>query len=160
MLKTLRKINIILAITFIFLVGSIVVWNPAFFVVDQISMFPTLNHGDRVIAIKNFSNIQRKDVIVFKKGIYYYCKRVIGLPGDTLHFKSDILRINGKRFTEKYIVLSFAEFERTIKLGQNEYYVMGDNRLMSRDSREFGSIKESSIIGKVWIKWRPLTIPK
>lgn len=70
--------------------------------VDGVSMMPTLRDGDRVI-INRFDKIERFDVIVFREGKTDYIKRVIGLPGDEIEYRSDVLYVNGKRYEEPYL---------------------------------------------------------
>ncbi|HEV7524988.1 MAG TPA: signal peptidase I [Acidimicrobiia bacterium] len=148
------------------------------FYIPSDSMVPTLKKDDRVIVNKvsyKVHSVHRGDIIVFTtpKGpdgkpidptIKDLVKRVIGLPGEIVSEKNDHVYIDGKALSETYLpkgtVSNCASFAsscfRTAPLGTDEYWVMGDNRVGSRDSRGFGPIKKSSIVGRVFIRvWPP-----
>ena len=128
----------------------------------------TLYNGDNLILNKisyRFHEPERYDIVVFpfrdgsKKN---YIKRVIGLPGETIRLSSDgKIYINGEELTDD--VYGLEVFEKAgnaaspITLGDDEYFVMGDNRNNSEDSRfdVVGKVKRSEIIGKVWIRIFP-----
>ncbi len=132
------------------------------------SMNNTLYNGDNLILNKisyRFHEPERYDIVVFpfrdgsKKN---YIKRVIGLPGETIRLSSDgKIYINGEELTDD--VYGLEVFEKAgnaaspITLGDDEYFVMGDNRNNSEDSRfdVVGKVKRSEIIGKVWIRIFP-----
>lgn len=140
-------------------------------VVKGHSMDPTLADGERVIALKN-TEIKRFDIVTFpapdepKKS---YIKRVIGLPGDTVEYKSDVLYINDKEVKEPYLdefksavtdgsplTLDFTLSEVTgeQKVPEGEYFVMGDNRRNSKDGRMIGFINKKDISGDVkFVLW-------
>jgi signal peptidase I len=131
------------------------------------SMNPTLTNGDNLIVDKisyRFSDPQRFDIIVFPFQYAedtYYIKRIIGLPGETVQISKDgKIYINGKVLEESYGLEVIQDPGRAIdpiKLGDDEYFVMGDNRNNSTDSRTelVGSIKRSDIIGKAWLRIYP-----
>ena len=108
---------------------------------------------------------QRGDIVVFKyprDTSQYFIKRVIGLPGETLAIKDGRITVyndknqDGLLLDETYLDASAKTFgDRTVTLGPDEYFVMGDNRLASFDSRSFGPVKKSYIVGKVWIRGWP-----
>lgn len=140
-------------------------------VVDGDSMEPTLNHGDYLLLNK-FSDIERFDIVVFpppdEEEETLYIKRVIGLPGDTVEYRNDELYINGEEIEEDFLEYSSDDldfypsgnFSLLTLLGEEEvppgqYFVLGDNRLNSRDSRSFGFVDEESIIGKVSLRYWP-----
>ncbi|MGM9924801.1 MAG: signal peptidase I [Bacillus sp. (in: firmicutes)] len=142
------------------------------------SMSPTYEDHNRVILSK-ISEIDRFDTIVFQApdADAHYIKRVIGLPGDRIEMKDDVLYINGKAYTEPYLESKKAEtpfgrftadFTLEERTGQAEVpegylFVMGDNRLNSKDSRVFGCIPEDSVIGEVKFRFYPLNeigVPK
>lgn len=147
----------------------------ASYVVDGESMRPTLADGDLLMVNKvvyGLKNVDRFDVIVFHANKKEdYVKRVIGLPGDRIEYKNDQLFINGKyvqeSFLNSYVQASSAEphtdnFNLEGKTGQREVpegklFVMGDNREDSLDSRSFGFISMKQLVGKVDIKYWPLT---
>lgn len=120
--------------------------------VSGTSMYPTLNEGEKLIAYKLGDNYERGDIIVFKPTDDYtkfYIKRVIGLPNDVIEIKNGVTYINDVILREPY-VLDIGEFNMDkYRLKENEYFVMGDNRNNSRDSRYFGPIPVDSIYGKI-----------
>ncbi|MGP1909707.1 signal peptidase I [Metabacillus sp. JX24] len=133
-------------------------------VVEGKSMQPTFEDQNRLIISKT-SGIERFDMIVFHSPEpgRDYIKRVIGLPGDQIEMKQDVLYINGKQFEEPYLaanknMLGYGEqltedFQVTVP--DNSYFVMGDNRRQSRDSREIGSIAKDEVIGEVKLRFFP-----
>lgn len=136
------------------------------------SMEPTFEHDNRIIITKIHS-IDRFDLIVFEAPHSEddFIKRVIGLPGDVVIMKDDHLFINGQEQEETYIGANKEEMSKGQKLTEDfevdvpegYYYVLGDNRRNSTDSREIGFIDGKSIIGKVSFRFYPLKaigIPK
>ena len=113
------------------------------------SMMKTLHDGDimilNIIDYK-FSDIERFDIVVVDQGQEYLIKRVIGLPGETIEYKNNKLYVNGKRIKENYGSDITEDF--SVKVGNDSYFVMGDNRTNSMDSRVFGSFKKNKILGK------------
>ncbi len=136
------------------------------YVVDMSSMFPTLKNAD-IILVNRLSYVtdgpHRGDVIVFDppSNSGEYVKRVIGLPGDYIEYTSGKVWINGNMFiedvdkTKTNYDVSFPIKENsdklTLKLSENEYYVIGDNRQSSLDSRSFGPITRDKIIGRAFV---------
>lgn len=136
------------------------------FVVEGASMQPTLKNSDRLFVNKislQFSSIQREDVVVIKNpnDPKYYVKRVIGLSGDTIEVVNGILYINGKEQEEKYLDQNLSEEYKELnypktKIPEDKLFVMGDNRLNSKDSRTgLGDIDLSSIVGKTEFVFYP-----
>ena len=131
------------------------------------SMEPTLNEGD-VLILNKFHyylfDVKRNDVISFKHdGSKYLIKRVIGLPGESVYYKDNMLYINGNPYKENIVDGLVTEDFNLEDLGydvipENMYLVLGDNRDNSLDSRskEVGLIKKEDIIGKVFIRIWPL----
>ena len=135
--------------------------------VDGRSMINTLHDGDNLIVEKlsyRFSDPKRFDIIVFpptgKKE--YYIKRIIGLPGETVQIdENGNIYINGELLEENYgaeTIQNPGRAAKPITLGDDEYFVMGDNRNNSKDSRseEVGNVKRSQIIGRAWLRIWPL----
>ncbi len=126
------------------------------------SMNPRLSNGDVTLVnrlVYDMSTPKRGDVIAFKpkgnEAAHYYIKRVIGLPGETIEVKKGKLLIDGKEIKEDYETTSIEELgalQEPITLGENEYFVLGDDRQNSEDSRyeDVGNVKRSDISGKVW----------
>ena len=135
--------------------------------VDGRSMMNTLHDGDNLIVEKlsyRFSDPKRFDIIVFpptgKKE--YYIKRIIGLPGETVQVKDGYVYINGEKLESdiygKEVMQSAGIAAEPITLGDDEYFVLGDNRNNSRDGRypEVGNIKRSDITGRAFLRIWPL----
>ena len=131
------------------------------------SMETTLQEGDKVIINKlayRFSKPNRFDVIVFKQRgkehSYYNIKRIIGLPGETVQIKDGVVYINGEPITEKSavdVIINPGLAVEPITLEDKEYFVLGDNRNLSEDSRfaNIGNVVLDDIIGKAWIRLKP-----
>lgn len=148
-------IVLVIAFVFVYFIGM------RTSVVGQ-SMAETLENGDQILVNRFLYKIigpKTNDVIVFlpngNEKSHYYVKRVIGIPGDTVQIKDGKVYINGAEFTEKVDVAAIEEAglaEDAITLGDDEYFVLGDNRNNSEDSRyaNIGSIKREYIIGKAW----------
>lgn len=133
------------------------------------SMRPTLHNGDNLIVDKlsyRFQDPQRFDIIVFPyehKKKTYYIKRIIGMPGERVRIDQDgIIYINGEVLEEDYgaeVMRNPGRAGTEITLGEDEYFVLGDNRNNSSDSRDpsVGNIHRDRIIGKAWIRIWPLS---
>ncbi|MGV3464770.1 MAG: signal peptidase I [Heyndrickxia sp.] len=137
------------------------------------SMMPNLQDGNRIIVSK-LSKIERFDEIVFHApdADEDYVKRVIGLPGDKVEMKNDVLYINGTAYKEPYLKqyksalppmqkltgdFSLQDPPTNAKVVPKGYlFVLGDNRKISKDSRIFGFVPEKSVVGKVKIRFWPL----
>ena len=136
--------------------------------VDGNSMLNTLEDKDNLIVDKisyRFTDPKRFDIIVFpykhaeKKT--YYIKRIIGLPGETVQIVDGKIYINGEVLEEDYgreVMESSGVAANPITLGDDEYFVLGDNRNNSKDSREpsVGNIKRDDIVGRAWVRIWPL----
>ena len=132
--------------------------------VDGRSMYPTLEDGEvglmNVFSAK-FTDIDRFDVVVAynEESGENWVKRVIGLPGDTVYAKDDVVYVNGLPIEEPYLDTDYVnqirergdyftqDFDK-ITLGEDEYFLMGDNRVVSYDSRRVGPFKRDDIKGK------------
>lgn len=134
--------------------------------VDGSSMENTLSDGEGVIVERlsyRFGNPQRFDIIVFPfqyKKNTYYIKRIIGLPGEKVYIENGDIYINDVLLTESYgrEVMREAGIAATpVLLGAGEYFVLGDNRNESSDSRDpsVGIIKKKDILGRAWLRIWP-----
>ena len=131
------------------------------------SMNPVLYNGDVTLVnriIYNASAPKRGDIIVFKpkgnENSHYYIKRIIGLPGETIEFLEGEIYINGEKLTEDYTTTEIKDVgivKEKMELSGDEYFVLGDNRANSEDSRmaDVGNVKRSYIYGKVWFVLSP-----
>lgn len=137
-------------------------------VVSGESMYPSLGDGDNLIVEKlsyRFSDPKRFDVIVFPfqyKEETFYIKRIIGLPGETVQILDGDIYINGRVLNESYgygTITNPGFASTAITLGEDEYFVLGDNRNNSADSREpsVGNISRSNIIGRAVFRIWPLS---
>ena len=114
------------------------------------SMYNTLVDQDIMILnemIYNFTDIKRYDIVVVDKNDEYLIKRVIGLPGETVKCEGGNIYINGHKIADKYAYSETADFLEVV-IDEDEYFVLGDNRSDSLDSRAFGTFKEKDIKGK------------
>ena len=134
--------------------------------VDGHSMEPTLSDGDNLIVDKlsyRFRDPERYDIIVFPyqhAENTYYIKRIIGLPGDTVQVIDGYMYINGKKLDEHYgaeVMEDPGIAAEPIKLGDDEYFVLGDNRNHSSDSRVagVGVLTRDMLIGRAWVRIYP-----
>ena len=165
-----------LTVKYIFLAGSLALIIRGFFLipvpVEGTSMQSTLNQGD-FILMEKFSSVERFDVIVFQRPDgTTYIKRVIGLPGETVSYREGQLYINDEKVSEDFLKENLAQDEERLpftndfefqelmgvkKLGKNSYFVLGDNRRLSKDSRSFGAISGDNILGKARFVYYPFS---
>lgn len=150
-------------LVFAYLLACVLVMNFGMMIsnVGQ-SMEPTLASGDRVLTnrlIYKMTQPKRGDLVVFKPNgnekSHYYIKRVVGLPGETIQIIDGFIYIDGEVLVEdiKFDKMEYAgTAEEEITLGKDEYFVLGDNRNASEDSRnaEIGNIKKQDIASKAW----------
>lgn len=131
------------------------------------SMETTLSDGDHLIVDKisyRFREPQRYEIVVFPyryEKNTYYIKRIIGLPGETVQIVDGYIYINGKQLDEHYGNEKIEEAgmaAEPVTLGEDEYFVMGDNRNNSQDSRvsDVGAIHRDELMGRAWIRIWPL----
>ncbi|MDR2833419.1 MAG: signal peptidase I [Streptococcaceae bacterium] len=167
----IQNIAIIAVLALLVIILRTFVFTPV--VVSGNSMDPTLLNNERVIALKN-QEIKRFAIVTLKAPDdtnENYVKRVIGLPGDHLQVMEDVLYINGQPVNESYLqpqkkhLLDQEAFTNDFTLQnvvgvetipKNMYFVMGDNRKVSKDSRAFGLINKNDIFGVVRFAYWPL----
>jgi signal peptidase I len=142
------------------------------FVVSGSSMVPNFHNREYLIIQKlsyRFHEPERGDVVVFKYPAdpeQYFIKRIIGLPGERVSIQQGkVVIINsahpsGFTLDEPYLQGDNITLGKPdiIELKQNQYYVLGDNRLQSSDSRAWGPLPKSDIVGKVWLRVLPLRL--
>lgn len=138
------------------------------FYVPSGSMLPTLQINDHVVVTKftyQFSAPKRGDIVVFDYPVALaetgekvkYVKRLIGLPGEKIEIKEGKLFVNDNLIDEPYLASDsdMSDFSPTL-LGEKEYFMMGDNRNHSNDSRYWGTVDEALLVGKVQFIYWPL----
>ncbi len=140
------------------------------FFVEGSSMEPNFLNGQYLLIDEVsyfFKEVKRGEVIVFHYPLdtsKYYIKRVVGLPGETVEIKKGKVVIyndanpNGLFIDERYLMregITTGDIKK--KLGISEYFVLGDNRLASSDSRQWGTLPKHDIVGRVWVRAWPIS---
>ena len=139
-----------------------------YLIVDQVSYFQVdLERLSRVVPFWDASDSTpqfafdpptRGEIIVFhypQDPSKDFVKRVVGLPGETVEVRSGTVFINGEELREPYLQRTDRSNARPLELDDKEYYVIGDNRRNSNDSRAWGIVPEENIVGKVWMVYWP-----
>ena len=163
-LSTILYLLVVFALTFLFI--TFIAQRTE---VSGQSMEPTLHDGDSLLVDKvtyRFSDPKRYDIVIFPYQYgnrQYFIKRVIGLPGETVRVDTDgKIYIDDVELIETYgaeVILDPGRAIDGVKLGPDEYFVMGDNRNHSMDSRDIsvGSIKKKDLLGKAFIRIYPFS---
>ena len=125
--------------------------------VDGNSMRKTLEDGD-ILLLYKMAKFERNDIIVLdeKEDEEIIIKRIIALPGETIKIQNGKIYINDKEYNDEFAYGDTSDYEQ-VTLGENEYFILGDNRLISKDSRYFGTITEDEIIGKIVFRFWPFS---
>lgn len=119
------------------------------------AMAPTLNDGDRAVVNRHFETLERGDIVAFrypKDESRNFIKRVVALPGDRIESVDGRIRVNGAPLPETYV----AEGNRSadswgpVLVENDQYFVLGDNRRNSSDSRHWGQVRRGAVWGKVF----------
>ncbi|MFC4737976.1 signal peptidase I [Bacillus daqingensis] len=154
-------VPIIVAVAVAFVVRSFFI---APYVVEGASMEPSLYDSDRILVNKTatwLGEFERGDVIIIEgENNRHYVKRVIGLPGETLEMEEGALFVDGEQIEEPYLdeLYDYNETIDEVTLPEGEYFVMGDNRGNSLDSRNgLGLIDEEFIVGRSTVVFFPFT---
>lgn len=133
------------------------------FYVKGDTMSPSLQDKDYLMVNMINKDFNRGDIVVFKypkDPTQFFIKRIIGLPGDKIEIKDGKVLINGNQLDEKYLtagtetILPLRGYGK-MELGSGEYFLLGDNRDKSLDSRIFGLVDKSLIVGKIWFQLFP-----
>ncbi len=132
------------------------------------SMVPILHNGDYLITEKityRLGNPKKGDIIVLKNPrdeSQDFIKRIMAVPGDTIKIENDLVFVNGQLISESYLPSgtitrpgNFLADGAQIKAGSNQYFVFGDNRNHSSDSREWGAVTREEIVGRAFFRYWP-----
>lgn len=155
-MKHLTKTLYVLVISII-TVGCLNNFTPV--KIEGSGMLPNLKNGERVLVEKNFGAIKRGDVIFFKypkDTTKLYFKRVIGLPNETISIREGQVFVDDKKLDEPYLDQSYnqqTENFSPLKISDGSYFVLGDNRDNSADSRAWGTVQEQLIVGKHYLTY-------
>lgn len=132
------------------------------------SMMPNFSNGEYLLTDKityRFQEPKKGDVIIFtapKNQEYEYIKRIIGLPAETIRIEGGEIFINGEKLKEEYLSQKtkthsghFLKEGQLFTIPEGQYFVIGDNRDHSSDSREWGTVPKENIIGRAWLRYWP-----
>ncbi|MCP2518878.1 signal peptidase I [Candidatus Aminicenantes bacterium AC-335-K20] len=164
-IKWLRELklfllSLLLSIVFLFLMVSTIAQA---YRVEGKSMQPSLQDNERIIVSKivyKIKKIERFDIVIFKyplKPNKFFIKRVIGLPGEKISIKNGNVFINGLKLDEPYLKKDFKSHENLplILIPKDHYFVLGDHRNWSNDSRAGWLVPQKNIVGKVIFRYWP-----
>jgi len=167
--ESLRLMRDIFLIIIVFILFGVFAVQPV--VVEGTSMLPQLNDGERLLVNKlvyykiqsvSWGHLERGDIVVFwfpKEPDKSYVKRIIGLPGEMVEVRNGKVIVDGQELQEDYLDLEHNQSLPTFpakKVDEHHYFVMGDNRDNSSDSRYWGLVPEKYIYGKAFFRyWKP-----
>ena len=157
--KTVKHITEIISasILAVFIAGFIRIFFFDTYIITNKSMRPTLDEGYKILLIKKnfiFNGIKNFDIIVFRMGENNLVNRVVGCEGDRIEIIDGELYLNNDLIKYEYYFFD-EEDNASYTVGKNQYFVLGDNISVSEDSRSFGFINESDIIGRVILIFSP-----
>lgn len=150
--------TIVLALVLAFLIRTFVLES---FQVNGTSMLPTLHNNDRVLVNKflyDFEEPHTGQIIVFKSPVIPsqdWIKRVIGVPGDVVSVKNNVVYINGKKYPEPFLKYRQSVNVAPVRVPKGYLWVEGDNRPKSYDSRLFGLLPMKNVRGQAFLIWWP-----
>lgn len=151
--------TLIIALVLAFVIRTFVFES---FQVQGHSMLPTLHNSDRVLVNKLALRIGKPktgEIIVFQSPVVPsqdWIKRVIGVPGDTVSIRQNVVYINGKKYPEPFLKYRQSKNYGPVTVPAGDLFVLGDNRPISYDSRYFGMLKQSRVVGQAFLIWWPL----
>ncbi|MBA3352559.1 MAG: signal peptidase I, partial [Blastocatellia bacterium] len=167
--ESLRLMRDVFLIIIVFILFGVFAVQPV--VVEGTSMLPQLNDGERLLVNKlvyykiqsvRWGHLERGDIVVFwfpKEPDKSYVKRIIGLPGEMVEVRNGKVIVDGQELQEDYLDLEHNQSLPTFpakKVDEHHYFVMGDNRDNSSDSRYWGLVPEKYIYGKAFFRyWKP-----
>lgn len=170
--ESLRLARDIFLIIVVFILFGVFAVQPV--VVEGSSMLPQLNDGERLLVNKliyygiksvSWGHVSRGDIVVFwypKEPDKSYVKRVIGLPGETVEVINGKVYIDGAELNEPYLDTEHNQSQQSVparRVEDHTYFVMGDNRDNSSDSRYWGLVPEKYVYGKAFFRyWKPANI--
>ena len=132
--------------------------------VEGTSMAPRLADQERIFVSKlsyRFSNIERGDIVVFwypRNPAKSFIKRVIGIPGETVEIKGGVVFVDGRRLEEPYLRPEYLDHDyHTSQVPEDQYFVLGDRRNSSNDSRNWGCVPRRNIFGKAVFRYWPVS---
>lgn len=152
MKKLINGLLILITVFGIVFISSMLV-NKPFIVVaptEGVSMRPTFTKNS-VVEMETFGNYKRFDIVTAKVNGGYVVKRIVGMPHDKIKISDGVVYINGIAIKEDYAIADNSSYSEIAEftLNEGEYYLLGDNRPMSVDSRAYGPVTKSKIVRKV-----------
>ena len=154
----LLAIPVILFLLYRFLAVAIVVYVVQPVRIEGQAMSPALNAGDKVFMWKQFDELQRGDIVAHRYPLdttKSYVKRIVGLPGETVEVRDGRVYINSKALDEPYMPADSFSVDNVevMIVPADHYYVLGDNRRNSSDSRLWGTVARELVYGKFWYRY-------